>query len=369
MSQGSPIQWCDDTVNGVMGCGAPCELRPTPSKVCAVTQAFFQRELPDVSPAHLASMVKDLLADHNATAIDQLRQVIVDGVMAALGREPGSAITEAMTKRLKNAYDEVFICYAHQQHLFRGTDITNPDKRANPGYAPQFEKVTRFPGRIAGAAARPDLYGKPHPGKPWLAYLPRMIFVSDMGDALSPEVDFDYLKRELIDVVVTRRGSQHLWLWLSKMPKRMAEFGEWLLGQGITWPDNLVAMTTVTSSQTAVRVSQLKAVPARFKTLSVEPLWEEVSLPLDGIDWTIVGGQSGPGSKSFDVAWIESLVEQRKNSRTALFVKQLGALPVAGGDVLALKDPHGGDWNEWPAHLRIREIPADFRCLRNSAPR
>jgi len=85
-----------------------------------------------------------------------------------------------------------------------------------------------------------------------------------------------------------------------------------------------MAMTSVTSGKTIVRAEQLLKVPAKFRGLSVEPLWEEVTLPLTGIDWCSVGGQSGAGSKPFDVAWIKSLQNQCKKSGTAFFVKQLG---------------------------------------------
>jgi protein gp37 len=213
---------------------------------------------------------------------------------------------------------------------------------------------------------RPDLYGKVCPDKPWLDFLPRTFFVSDMADAMSEEIDFDYLKAEIIDVVSSARGQLHLWFWLTKMPYRMAEFAEWLkLHHHLNWPDNLVAMTSVTSRKTVVRARQLMKVPAKFHGLSVEPLWEDVTLPLDGIDWCIVGGQSGAGSKPFDVAWISSLQTQCRKSGTALFVKQLGAYPVSGTKQIKLKDEHGGDWNEWPVEFRIRELPAGFRNLRD----
>jgi len=185
-----------------------------------------------------------------------------------------------------------------------------------------------------------------------------------MGDAMSEEIDFEYLKTEIVDVAASARGSQHIWLWLTKVPKRMAEFGRWLPSQERTWPDNLVAMTSVTSRQTVVRAKQLKAVPSRFKGLSVEPLWGQVTLPLDGIDWCIVGGQSGEAPKPFDLAWAEDLRDQCKASKTAFFVKQLGGAPEANNKRIELNDEHGGDWNEWPVQLRIREMPRGFRSLR-----
>jgi len=321
MSQGSPIQWCDDTVNPVMGCSAPCELRPSPEKARKIAVDFFKRKFPETKPATIREIVNEMTEDRNATEIYQLREEIAGAVITVVEQTPGApTAVKAMAKRLKEQFDGSFICYAHQQHMFRGSDITNPDKITNPGYAPQFEQVTEFAGRVAEAAARPDLFGKPHKEKPWLNHHPRLIFVSDMADAMSTEVGFDYLKAEIVDVAASRRGSQHIWLWLTKMPKRMAEFGVSLKSQGIDWPDNLVAMTSVTSMKTVSRAKYLKAVPARFKGLSVEPLWGEVSLPLDGIDWCIVGGQSGPGAEPFDLAWARSVQRQCKEAETAFFV-------------------------------------------------
>jgi protein gp37 len=99
---------------------------------------------------------------------------------------------------------------------------------------------------------------------------------------------------------------------------------------------------------------------AKFKGLSVEPLWEKITLPLAGFDWVIVGGESGPYAEPFDLAWAYDLKEQCRKAGTALFLKQLGAKPIESGQPLKLKDPHGGDWNEWPEGLRIRQFPLGF---------
>jgi protein gp37 len=367
MSISTLIQWTDDTVNPVMGCGAPCELRPTPVQVLETASGFFTEKFPHASRAEITKLLDEALGGHNATEIYQLRSRTVETLINALGES--SARMTKVKKDYKAALDAVYICYAHQQTMMRGSDITNPSKITVKGFPVQFEILGKFPGRMAEAAMRPDLYGKVRHTKPWLDYLPRVFFVSDMADSLSEEIDFPYLRQEIIDVVSSARGQQHIWLWLTKMPKRMAHFAEWLKCEHyLDWPDNLVAMTSVTSMKTDVRARQLLKVPARFRGLSIEPLWEDVVLP-PGIDWCIVGGQSGPGAKSFDVAWIESLQEQCRRSGTAFFVKQLGAKPMSSGKPIELKHEHGGDWNEWPVAYRIREMPAgfwDLRVLRHS---
>ena len=363
MSIATPIQWTDDTVNPVMGCSVLCELRPSPEKAAVTATKFFCGAFPGIDRAKVAGWLDGVIGERNATEIYQLRDRTVDAVIHGAGGPP--AVATNLRKGYKAALDNIFICYAHQQTMMRGSDITNPDKRTNPGFPVQFEILKKFPGRMAEAAMRPDLYGMVRPGKPWLDYLPRTFFVSDMADALSEEIDFDYLKAEIIDVVSSPRGRQHLWLWLTKMPQRMAEFAAWLKAtHQIDWPDHLVAMTSVTSAKTVIRAKHLMRVPARFRGLSVEPLWSDVQLPLTGIDWCIVGGQSGPGPKRFDLAWIWNLQLQCQTAGTSLFVKQLGALPKQGDTPIRLVDEHGGDWNEWPMAFQVREMPAGFRKLR-----
>ena len=142
----------------------------------------------------------------------------------------------------------------------------------------------------------------------------------------------------------------------------MAEFGQWLVAQGINWPDNLVAMTTVTSHATRGRVDELRKVPAKFRGLSCEPIYSELDLNLTGIDWLIAGGGSDIFAEPFHVEWALQLRERCRQSGTAFFLKQLGRNPFFKGQRLSLTDGHGGDWDKWPEPAwRVREIPAGFR--------
>ncbi|CAN5361219.1 hypothetical protein BH09VER1_BH09VER1_53240 [soil metagenome] len=124
-------------------------------------------------------------------------------------------------------------------------------------------------------------------------------------------------------------------------------------------------MTSVTSTETVGRVEQLRKVRSRFRGLSVEPLWSLVKLPLDGIDHVIVGGESGSGAKPFQLEWARDIIRQCRQAGVAPFVKQLGAAPFEGDRRLKLRDSHGGDWNEWPADLRVREFPAFDSVVRS----
>ena len=181
-----------------------------------------------------------------------------------------------------------------------------------------------------------------------------------MGDALSDGMSEAYLLEEIVKPAASAEGSRHMWLGLTKRPKKMADFSAWLAKRGIKWPDNLVAMTSVTSSRTLVRIDQLKKVKARYKGLSVEPLWGPIKPNLNGIDWCIVGGESGASAEPFDLAWARALRDDCLLTGTSFFVKQVGAVPVENGTPLHLIDSHGGDWNEWPHDLRLRAIPGAF---------
>ena len=253
-------------------------------------------------------------------------------------------------------------------------------KGTNKGYAPTFEQLTQFKGRAAEAADLPDLLGQCNPATPWKDGLPRMIFVSDMGDALSNKDDFPFLKDDLMPAVNSENGQRHLWLWLTKRPNMMAKF----IGAG-KLPPNVCAMTTVTNVASLARVDELRKVKASCRGLSIEPLWERLpaeKLDLTGIDWVIVGGESGSGrfTRPFALEWAEEIVKHCRKHKVACFVKQIGRKPTlenkkyklavkrtvmpSGRFTDAVTDPHGGDWSEWPESLRVREFPKQFHKYR-----
>lgn len=248
-------------------------------------------------------------------------------------------------------------CYAGLLHRRHGG--------SNPGYAPAFEQVTLFPGRMEKAARQGELTGRQRRGKPWLDGCPRLLFVSDMSDALSKAVSFAYLEAEVIEHVASPAGQRHAWLWLTKQPRRMAQFSRWLAQRGTAWPANLWPATSITTKATVSRIAQLLEVgdahTRRF--LSVEPQWEELRLrrQLGEVDWVIQGGESGSGAKPFDLAWARRLRDDCADKGVPYFLKQVGRRPVEQGQPVKLADGHGGDWSEWPADLRVRQMP-EFRA-------
>ena len=88
--------------------------------------------------------------------------------------------------------------------------------------------------------------------------------------------------------------------------------------------------------------------------------------PEPGIDWLIVGGESGPGARPFEMEWARSLVRLGREAQVPVFVKQMGARPwdrdAAGRLVVDIKNKKGGDMSEWPEELRVREFPEVRPC-------
>lgn len=296
--------------------------------------------------------------------------------------------------------DGVTHCYTGTLHMMRAGKVK--------GYAQDFNVPEMFAGRMAAAARWSDLTGKERPDKPWLNGMPRLISVSDMGDALSVSVPFSYLRDEIIANVTNHYGRRHIWMCLTKGPERMAEFAEWLAAQNYFWPDNLWAGTSITSQCQMERWRHLRRVPAKVRFLSCEPLLGPLKLPIDEMQnycsycdkwsvivddngrhrcstvpqqtWVILGGESGKEARPCEVEWIRSGIEQCQAGHIPVFVKQLGSkpmwcaapLPSPGQSIesmlihgeydpdpmpLNLRDRHGGDWSEWPEWARVREMP------------
>jgi protein gp37 len=373
MSLTTDIQWCHSTVNPIMGC-LGCELFPKPAEVlddidraigevcywkAGQSQKIFKR-LADEVFHRIQSPEDGHSRAVTTTNIWHLRGVFLKEIHAQQGL--------AAMKSAEAAIRRAVTCYAATLHLNRGRNILKPSNVFNKGYAPIFERVTQFDGRVRDMAGQKDLLGKKDPARPWISGLPRLVFVSDMGDAFSRESDFEFLERDVVAPIKSEEGRRHLWLWLSKRPDRMARFGKRIGG----FPDNVCCMTTVTGPDKLHRVDELRSVPAAVRGLSLEPLWDAIphgKLDLTGIHWVIIGGESGNLEfvRPFHLEWVEQIREKCRKSGVAFFVKQLGRRPVKNGGGVKLKDPHGGEWDEWDTALRMREFPQYFYDYRKTA--
>ena len=372
MSKITKIQWCDTTVNPIAGCRG-CELFPSAGDVLdaindgaaalgtKIDSRNIFKALIDECFSRIPNSATGFKQALNTTNIWHLREKFVEWVTDNHGEAAANAAGVAIRKAIT--------CYAAILHLNKAQSIVNPTRMPNKGYAPIFESVSRFAGRAAVTAKLPDLLGQANPETPWKNRLPRMIFVSDMGDAFSSVGDFGFLKADLLPAMTSDAGSRHLWLWLTKRPEHMAKFAAEIGG----FPHNVCAMTTLTGpdERSLKRLADLKMVEASIRGLSIEPLWDRIppaKLNLTGIDWVIAGGESGSGelTRPFALEWALELRDHCREQGVAFFVKQLGRNPTRGDLPIKLKDKHGGDWEEWEKSMRVREFPRAFHAYRRN---
>jgi protein gp37 len=146
---------------------------------------------------------------------------------------------------------------------------------------------------------------------------PQAIFVNSMSDLFHKDVPLDYVRR-VFDVM--KRADWHRFQVLTKRADRLAE-----VNPHLEWPANVWMGVSVENSDHVDRIDDLRTTGAKLKFLSLEPLLGPLSqLNLDGIDWVIVGGESGPGARPVQESWIADIRDQCLQARGAFFFKQWG---------------------------------------------
>jgi protein gp37 len=176
---------------------------------------------------------------------------------------------------------------------------------------------------------------------------PRKIFVNSMSDLFHENVPFDYIQ-SAFDVMV--KAYWHTFQVLTKRSDRMVE-----LSQYLPWPPNVWMGVSVESAPYIYRSEDLASVPAAIRFLSVEPLLGAIpALPLHGIDWVIVGGESGPHARPMELGWARDIRDQCQRIGVAFFLKQLGGRRKKRGGEHAVLD--GRKWHEFPVKALIRSI-------------
>lgn len=185
--------------------------------------------------------------------------------------------------------------------------------------------------------------------QPLLWKKPRMIFVNSMSDLFHEEVPVDYIK-EVFDVM--ERAAQHTFQVLTKRAERAAQ-----LARQLAWPENVWMGVSVENQRWTSRIDHLRSIPATTRFLSCEPLLGPLSLDLRGIDWVIVGGESGPRARPMRIEWARSIRDQCVVARIPFFFKQWGAHDAAGrrvGKKKAGRDLDGEQFNEMPRQAGVR---------------
>jgi protein gp37 len=167
---------------------------------------------------------------------------------------------------------------------------------------------------------------------------PRRIFVNSMSDLFHEAVPESFIA-QVFEVMA--RAPWHVFQVLTKRAVRLGT-----LAPRLPWPPNVWQGVSVENAKYTARVTSLQAVPAQIRFLSVEPLLGPIPrLPLDGIDWVIVGGESGPGWRPLDPTWVRDIRDQCVRAAVPFFFKQWGGIrPTSGGRIL-----DGRCWDEMPA--------------------
>ncbi len=166
---------------------------------------------------------------------------------------------------------------------------------------------------------------------------PRVIFVNSMSDLFHKDVPTEYIQ-SCFDVM--NRASQHTFQILTKRPERALE-----ISGDLPWPNNIWLGTSVENADYAWRSSTISKTPAAIHFLSVEPLLGPIpKLPLKGIEWVIVGGESGPGAREMKPEWVRPIRDKCIAMNIPFFFKQWGGVQKSRtGRIL-----DGRTWDETP---------------------
>ena len=189
------------------------------------------------------------------------------------------------------------------RHCYAATLAHRLHAMGNPRYTNEF-KVT----------IHNDLIKKPLTWKK-----SQMVFVNSMSDLFHEDVPDDVI----LDIFNTMNFCpQHTFQVLTKRPERLRG-----LNSKIKWTDNIWMGVTIEGPDYLYRADLLRESGAKIKFISAEPLLDDISgIDLNGIDWIIVGGESGPGSRPMKKEWVISLQNVAKEQGTAFFFKQWGGV-------------------------------------------
>lgn len=167
---------------------------------------------------------------------------------------------------------------------------------------------------------------------------PRLVFVNSMSDLFHEDVPAKFIDRT---IAAMSNAAHHTYQVLTKRPQRALQLFH--SGSIRRLPDHVWLGVSIESSRFNWRAEVLREIPARVRFLSAEPLlgslfedgrWRS-RLNLDGIDWVIVGGESGPHARAMNADWVREMRAACRSAHIPFFFKQWGGrTPKAGGRLL-----------------------------------
>ena len=205
--------------------------------------------------------------------------------------------------------------------------------------------AVRFSERFRGVPGHPfetgfDLTLRPERlSQPFSWKRPRMIFVNSMSDLFHDDVPINYIRQVFLSM---RRANWHQYQVLTKRAERLMKLdaaGELL------WAPQIWIGVSVESENYLYRIDHLRQTRALVKFLSIEPLLGPLpKINLRGIDWVIVGGESGPGARPMEEAWVKGIRDQCLKANVRFFFKQWGGVfkKKTGREL------EGRTWDEMP---------------------
>jgi protein gp37 len=174
---------------------------------------------------------------------------------------------------------------------------------------------------------------------------PQTIFVNSMSDLFHEDIPVTHI-RKVFDVM--GRAHWHKFQVLTKRAERLVE-----LSSTLTWTPNIWMGVSVESDHYRSRIDHLRVTKARIKFLSLEPLLGPLpNLDFTGIDWVIVGGESGPNARPMNSAWVADLRDQCRRANVPFFFKQWGGRDKKrAGRML-----DGRTWDEMPQAALVSNL-------------
>lgn len=166
---------------------------------------------------------------------------------------------------------------------------------------------------------------------------PQMIFVNSMSDLFHEKVSVGFIQKVF---EVMRGASWHTFQVLTKRSDRLRD-----ISPSIDWPQNVWMGVSVENQKYIQRIDDLRLTQAKIKFLSLEPLLGPLTdLTLNGINWVIVGGESGPGARQMEEEWVLEIRDRCLQARVPFFFKQWGGFNKKKNGRLL----QGQTWNMLP---------------------
>jgi len=167
---------------------------------------------------------------------------------------------------------------------------------------------------------------------------PRLVFVNSMSDLFHEDVPLSFIQSVFKTM---NEASQHTFQVLTKRPSRVLE-----IENNLDWSPNIWLGTSIESQRWQFRLQELNKINAEVKFLSLEPLIGPLpDIPVKGIDWVIVGGESGPGARPMEPDWVREIRDVCLQEEVPFFFKQWGGVfKKRAGRIL-----DGRTWNQMPA--------------------